>query len=135
MGLPSRQFSVVCASLVGILVVAGIAIAALTTENTPNVQEILHYEKGVLVSAEPKWLHLYGPVAFQLFGLGMLTLAAVRWDQFVSYATAAQLDFNEHRGQNVDVGWTLRFSLSVVVGLEVMALVIIIYNSYRLLWP
>jgi hypothetical protein len=135
MGLPSRLFAVVCASLAGILVVAGIAIATFTTENTPNLQEILHYEKGVLVSAEPKWLHLYGPVVFQLFGLGMLTFVAVRWERFVNRAIEAQLDFNERHGQSVDVGWTLRFCLSVVVGLEVMALVIMIYNSYRLLQP
>lgn len=133
MRIPSRSFVVSCASLAAIFVVAAIAVASFTMASTPNVFEVLHYEDGLIVRRESKGLHLYGPVAFQFVGLGMLIYLTLHWDRFVKDAIGQSFDFNERHGRKVDVGWGLRFVISGIVGSVALALFIVIFNSYRLL--
>lgn len=135
MKIPSHSAVVWCAILAGVCAVAGFAVATFAMIGTPNVQEILHYENGAVVRRESKWIPLFGPVIFQVIAFGVSAHLILRWDQFSKDAVQATQDFNEQHRQRVDVGWGLRLLVCALVGFEVFALMIVLFNSFRLLNP
>src|SRR5580765_2411691 len=131
----SRRLLFFCTVGAGFCALLGLLVATYAVIHTPGLHNVPVYTEQGTLRFESKLIYLYWPVFFQLFLFALPLYDLIKWRGFRRRILRSTADFNaqRHPAKHVDSARLQQILCYGGIGMEVITLVVIFHNAFRVL--